>query len=95
MISFVKEWDESIPVGDREPEWLDRQLSHSEQRKYAYLTKIYPQLIAIIESISVALGRPSLAADMENDMVYARTNNIGVVETATRLLQLKAQFLYR
>jgi hypothetical protein len=47
------------------------------------------------ERISVALGRSSLMKDLESDMVDAQTNNIGVVEMAEKLLELRSQLLYR
>jgi hypothetical protein len=95
MISFVQEWDNSTFVVDWEPGWQNRLSAHSEQRKHAYLAKIHPQLIIILDRISVALGRPSLATDLRNHVIGAQTNDIGIVFMAEQLLLLRSQLLYR
>ena len=95
MMSFVQEWNVSMHIGDWEPGWKDRIISRAEAREHAYLTNIYPQLIAILDRISVALGRPSLMGDLKNDMFAAQTNNFGVIMMAEMLLQLRSQLLYR
>ncbi len=93
MISFVQEWNESKAVADWEPGWQDRIISRLGQRNHAYLTEIHPQLIAILDRISATLGRPSLTKDLQIDIASARTNNIGVVMMAEKLLQLQSQLL--
>ncbi len=95
MMSFVQEWNNYMFVVDREPGWQDRSFLRSEQRKQAYLTKILPQLIAILDRISVALGRPSLTEDLKREIWAAITNDIGVVMMAEKLLELRSQLLYR
>lgn len=95
MISFVQEWNERTFVVDWEPGWQDRITSRYGQQSHAYLTEIHPQLIAILDRISVTLGRPSLTEDLRSDILRAQTNNIGVVMMAEKLLQLRSQLLYR
>ncbi len=95
MTSFVQEWNKSMFVVDWEPGYQDRIISRSEQRRHTYLTEIHPQLIAILDRISVALGRPSLTEDLRSDIAGAETNNIGVVMMAEKLLRLRSQLLYR
>lgn len=95
MMSFVQEWNKSMFVVDWEPGYRDRIISRLEQRRHTYLTEIHPQLIAILDRISMALGRPSLMEDLRNDIAGAQTNNIGGVMMAEKLLQLRSQLLYR
>ena len=95
MIFFVQKWNEIMFVVDWEPGRQDRILSRWKHRNHAYLTEIHPQLIVILDHISVALGHLSLTTDLSHDVVSARTNNIGVVMMAEKLLQLRSQLLYR
>lgn len=100
MLSFVQEWDANLSVIliDRELGWQDRQdrmTSRWVQRKHAYLAEIHPQLIAILDRISMTLGRPSLMEDLRGDIIGAETNDLGVVDMAEKLLQLRSQLLYR
>ena len=98
MISFVQKWNHTNYQVDRTQTWeemTNKMILHSNQRRHDYLIEIQPQLLAILEHISAALGRPSLMEELRSSIIGAQTNNLGVEFMAEELQKLRSQLLYR
>jgi hypothetical protein len=94
MSQFVWTWTDYGPL-DWESGYQQRLLQRSAERTQAYMTQIRPKTIDVVERLGRALGQPTLAQDLENDLLAARTNNLGMIQLAGRLLELRAQVLLR
>jgi len=98
MISFAHKWmntDSSVDWTLTWEELTSKLMLQSNQRRHDYFIEIQPQLLAILERISTALGRPSLMMELQRDIMGAQTNNLGVERMANELQKLRSQLLYR